>query len=189
MQLHELHPSLVHLPIALLPATLAADVLDWTSVPGLAEAGRREMALTAGTAALSAVTVLVAQKEVAVEGKAHDLLVTHRTLNLSLVGLTTAMAFYRTGLGYLATGLLGLGVTVYSAYLGGEMVYTHGVGVAPAGGLREDHPPPQGSADVGHLLVRAGHNIHHGLRHTLEHFRRGEVAPTLTSEGGDGTGS
>lgn len=180
MQLHELHPALVHFPIVLLPASLAADA------SGMDAAGRTGIVLTAATAALAATTGLVAQEEVEVDGKAHDLLATHRTLNLGVLGLTTAMALYRTtqkrvGLGYLAAGLLGLGVTAYSAYLGGRMVYGHGVGVEPAGGLAEDHAPPLGKARAGPLFYHVLRDLGRGVTHTLEHLREGEIVPTLTN--------
>lgn len=179
MQLHELHPALVHLPIALLPASLAADAA------GMHDAGRAGMALAAGSAALAATTGLIAQEEVAVDDEAHDLLATHRTLNLGVLATTVALAAHRAGrerpgAGYLALGLAAVGVTLYSAYLGGRMVYAHGVGVEPAGGLEADHAPPVEDVRPGALLRRIRHNLRHGLRHALAHVREGDVVPALT---------
>ena len=179
MQLHELHPALVHLPIALLPASLAADAA------GMHDAGRAGIALTAGSAALAAASGLIAQEEVETDEASHDLLATHRTLNLGVLGATVARAIHRAGRerpggGYLALGLAAVGVTLYSAYLGGRMVYAHGVGVEPAGGLEPDHAPPVEDASAGGLLRRIGHDLRHGLQHTFEHLREGDVVPAIT---------
>ena len=179
MKLQELHPALVHVPIALLPASLAADAA------GMHDAGRAGIALTAGSAALAAASGLIAQEEVETDEVSHDLLATHRTLNIGVLGATVAMALHRAGRerpggGYLALGLAAVGVTVYSAYLGGRMVYAHGVGVEPAGGLAADHAPPVEEAAPGGLLRRIAHDLRHGLRHTIEHLREGDVVPALT---------
>jgi hypothetical protein len=69
------------------------------------------------------------------------MLVTHRNVNLTVVGLTTLLATWRwrqraPSPGYLALGLAGVGLLGYSAYLGTKMVYAHGVGVDAAGGIR-----------------------------------------------------
>jgi uncharacterized membrane protein len=180
MRLHEIHPALVHLPIALLPASLAADAA------GMRDAGRAGIAITAGSAALAAASGLIAQEEVQTDEVSHDLLATHRTLNLGVLGATVAMAFHRAGrerpgAGYLAFGLAALGVTLYSAYLGGRMVYAHGVGVEPAGGLEPDHAPPVEGMSAGGLLRRIGADLRQGLQHTFEHLREGDVVPALTA--------
>lgn len=189
MQLHELHPALVHFPIALLPASLAVDAAGRNHA-GLAEVGRIGIALTAGSAALAAASGLIAQEEVEVNEATHELLVTHRTLNLGVLGWTAAMAVYRAGReragsGYLAAGVVALGVTMYTAYLGGQMVYKHGVGVRPAGGLAEDHTPPLAKTGAGSLLYRSWHNLRHALAHTAEHLGEGEVAPALSTQDAD----
>lgn len=190
MQLHEFHPALVHLPIALLPASLAADAA------GMHDAGRAGIALAAGSAALAAASGVVAQEAVETDEVSHDLLATHRTLNLGVLGATVAMALHRAGReqpggGYLALGLAAVGVTLYSAYLGGRMVYAHGVGVEPAGGVDDDHAPPVEDASAGALLRRIGHDLRHGLRHTFKHLRKGDAVPALTRSpaGGSSTGS
>ena len=48
---------------------------------------------------------------------------------------------HRPGPGYFAAGFGLLGATLYSAYLGGNMVYERGVGVKPAGGLAGGSSP------------------------------------------------
>lgn len=187
MRLQEIHPALVHFPITLLPVALGADLLGRaTGSEPLTETGRRLMPLAAGAAALFG---LVAQEEVKAEGQTHDMLVTHRNLNLGLVGLATAMAAWRAraerpSAAYLA--LAGLGVMSYAAYLGGHMVYEHGPGVRPAGGLRDGGAPALTPGSAGEATRRTLADVRHGATHATEHIREGNIAPALTGGSGGG---
>jgi uncharacterized membrane protein len=142
VRLREVHPAVVHAPIALLPLALVADVLGRvTRRRALREAGRHLMPVAAVSAAAAALTGLVAQHEVQADGRAREMLVTHRTVNLAVVGLTTLLATWRwrqrtPSPGYLALGVAGVGLLGYSAFLGTKMVYAHGVGVDATGGIR-----------------------------------------------------
>jgi len=145
MRPHEIHPSLVHYPLAFQPLAVATDTLGYlTGNRRLLQAGRWATLLAAGSAALAGGAGFLAQREVEADGDAHDLLVTHRTLNIGLTltaGLLAAWRWRRRAPtpASLAIGALGLAAMGYSAYLGGKMVYEHGVGVRPAGGLRPGH--------------------------------------------------
>ncbi len=189
MRLQELHPAIVHFPITLLPSTLAVDALGrLTGNPTLLEVGKQGMALTAGSAGISAVAGLLAQESSRFDGETHDILVTHRNLNLGLIGLTTWLATRRArrrrpSLGYLLAGLTGVAVMTYSAYLGGHMVYEHGVGVKEAGGLREEEAPHLLPENAGEVLQVSAQHVEHGLRDVVEHLARGEVVPWLTRGG------
>jgi uncharacterized membrane protein len=142
VRLREVHPAVVHAPIALFPLAVVADVLGRvTRRRPFREAGRHLMPVAAVSAAAAALTGLVAQHEVQADGRARDLLVTHRTVNLAVVGLTTLLATWRwrqrtASPGYLALGLAGVGLLGYSAFLGTKMVYAYGVGVDATGGIR-----------------------------------------------------
>jgi uncharacterized membrane protein len=188
MRMQEIHPALVHFPIALLPATLAADALGRvTGNRTLLEAGRQGMRVAAGSVLISAVAGLMAQEEVRASGKAHDLLVTHRNLNAGLLGLTVGMSARRArrkrpSLSYLLTGLAGLGAMTYSAYLGGKMVYEHGVGVNPANGLREAEAPEVTLGNAGEVAQLGARQVIRGAKHAVADLLRGEIAPAL----GDG---
>ncbi|HEX2197909.1 MAG TPA: DUF2231 domain-containing protein, partial [Burkholderiales bacterium] len=93
LRLHEIHPSLVHYPLALFPASVLADLFGrLTGSRGLMKTGAALMPLAAGSAVVTGAAGLVAQESVRHEGRAHDLLVTHRSLNLGLIGLSVAMA-------------------------------------------------------------------------------------------------
>ncbi|CAN5510937.1 hypothetical protein BH24GEM3_BH24GEM3_05080 [soil metagenome] len=187
MRLQEIHPALVHMPIALLPTSLGADALGLlTGSETLLEMGRRTIPLAAASALLSGVFGFIAQETIEAEGEAYDQLVTHRNLNLGLVRLTALMARSRTrrsrpSVGYLALGLAGLGAMSYSAYLGGKMVYEHGVGVEAAGGVRTDLAPEVRLDNLGEVTELAVRHLEQGVRHTLGHLAEGgEVVPALT---------
>ncbi|MDF1502915.1 DUF2231 domain-containing protein [Roseisolibacter sp. H3M3-2] len=185
VRLQELHPSLVHFPIALLPAAVAADLLArLTDSDALAEAGRVLMPVAAASAVVSAAAGLVAQEEVRAEGVAHDLLATHRTLNVALTAIGTAMAAYRVGVRrpgarYLAVGLAGLGALGYSAYLGGKMVYEHGVGVKPADGLRDGDSPELAPGHFGEAARRAVRDVETAIPTAVEEMRAGDLLPAI----------
>ena len=189
VRLQEVHPSLVHFPIALLPIALASDALGALSnSDSLLGTGRRLMPLTAISAAVAAATGLVAQEEVNADGRAHDLLVTHRNLNVGLLALITGLAVLRRksprpSLGYLVAGFVGVAGMTYTAYLGGKMVYAHGVGVEPAGGVREGHAPPLTARRAKDVVRHAVDDLMHGSRHAVEHLTQGELAPALKGKG------
>jgi len=140
MRLQEVHPSIVHFPLTLLPLSIGADLIgQMTGSETLKNFAKATMPFAAASAAIAAVAGLVAQEEVNATGEAHDMLVTHRNLNLTMVGTATAMSEWRAKrdeptAGYLAIGLAGLAAMTYTAYLGGHMVYEHGVGVLDAAG-------------------------------------------------------
>jgi uncharacterized membrane protein len=189
MRLQELHPALVHYPIVLLPATLGADALGRvTGDETLLEIGRRGIALAAGSAAISAIAGVIAQEASEFEGEGRDLLVTHRTLNLGLVGLTTWMATRRArrdrpSFGYLLTGIGGLVAMAYSAYLGGRMVYEHGVGVKEADGLREEEAPHLHADRAREVFGVSARHIVDGIKHAAGDAARGDVVPWFTRGG------
>jgi uncharacterized membrane protein len=184
-KLQELHPSLVHFPIALLPVAIGADLLARvTGSRRLSTVGKALMPVAAASAAIAAAAGLVAQQEVNAEGEAGALLVTHRNMNLSLTAVTAIMAGWRmgeeeAGTGYLALGLAGLGALSYSAYLGSKMVYEHGVGVKPADGLRDGDSV---ELKPGHL-AEAGRRIVDDLKASVEptvaDLKAGRLAPAI----------
>jgi tetrahydromethanopterin S-methyltransferase subunit D len=115
---------------------------------------------------------------------ARDLLVTHRNLNLSLVGIAGLMSFARARRteptpAYLLAGLAGLAVMQVTAYLGGRMVYEHGVGVKPAGGVRDERAPQVGEDDLTEVARTAAGNIDAAAEHTAHSVARGAIAPAL----------
>ena len=184
-RLQEIHPSIVHFPIAVLPVAIGADLLGrLTGSRTLSEIGRMLMPVAAAGAAVSAVTGLIAQEEVQASGVASDLLVTHRNLNVSLTAITALMAARRwnedeAGAGYLALGLAGLGALSYSAYLGGKMVYEHGLGVKPADGLRDGDSPALSPSEAPSVARRALDDLKQGAAHALADLKAGRIVPAI----------
>jgi uncharacterized membrane protein len=188
MRIHEIHPSLVHFPLALVPAALLCDLAGrLAGSRALMTAGAKLMPIAAASGAAAAVAGLVAQGSVEFDDEAHAVLATHRNLNLGLVLLTAALSAVRRrsrrpGIAYLAAGLAGVAAMNYTAYLGGKLVYHHGVGVEKAGGVQASRSPEIRWSNAGAAL-RA--SIAHGgeaLRHTVDGISHGEIAPTLTHE-------
>ena len=190
MKLQEVHPSLVHFPLALLPLSVVADLLGrLTGSEALLELGRRTMPLAAGSAVVAGAAGLMAQTEVEADGDALEMLKTHRTLNLGLVTVASAMAAYRSGrerpsVGYLAMGLAGLATMAYSAYLGGAMVYHEGVGVEAADGVRKQPAVPELSREQAkRALQSAGSDLVEGVKVTVQETAKGDLLPSLTNHG------
>lgn len=190
MKLQEVHPSLVHFPLALLPLSVGADLLGRvTGSDALLDLGRRTMPLAAGSALLAGAAGMMAQTEVEVEGQSLEMLKTHRTLNLGLVTVAGAMAAYRSGrerpsVGYLAMGLAGLATMLYSAYLGGAMVYHEGVGVEAADGVRSQPSVPEITRKNAKRAVRsAASDLAEGVKVTVQETAKGDLVPSLTNRG------
>ncbi len=198
MRLQEVHPSLVHVPIALLPLTLAADTAG--SLSGdrrLSWLGRWGLVATAASAALAGVAGLIAQEEVNVAGPSMDTLITHRNVNLGVLAVTTALAVRRAtqesaGARYLAVGAGALGMLLYSAYLGGKVVYEYGVGVetapGPRGGLWQGGGPEVTPRNAPQVLRSAAHDLGNGFRHLAQEVKAGKLAPSLFGGSGNGAG-
>jgi uncharacterized membrane protein len=184
-RLNELHPSLVHFPIALMPVAIGADLLARvTGSRRLADLGRMLMPVAAASAAVSAAAGLVAAVEANAQGKAGDILVTHRNINLSLTAVTAAMAVWRlredeVGPGYLALGVAGLGAMGYSAYLGGKMTYEHGIGVKPADGLRDGDSPELAPGHLTEAARRAADDLKASIPPLVADLKAGNLAPSL----------
>jgi uncharacterized membrane protein len=185
MRLQEVHPSLVHFPLTLLPLSIGADLLGrMTGSDKLRSLARTTMPLAAVSAAVAAAFGLVAQEEVNATGEAHDMLVTHRNLNLAMVGTAAGMAVWRSRrdeptAAYLALGLTGLAAMTYTAYLGGHMVYEYGVGVPGAGGLRGGTSPEVAPGSMAEAVRATGRDLKEGAQNAVDEIRRGEIAPQL----------
>ncbi len=189
VRLQEVHPSVVHFPIALLPITLAADTAgSLTGNRQLSWLGRWGMVATAASALVAGLAGLIAQEEVNVSGSSMDTLITHRNLNLGVVLLTAALAVRRlgeesAGPGYLATAAGALAALGYSGYLGGKVVYEYGVGVAtapgPQGGLWQGGGPELKPSNAPRVARTVAHDLGMGVRHFVQEVGSGKIAPSL----------
>jgi hypothetical protein len=120
-----------------------------------------------------------------------DLLKTHRTLNLGLVAIAGAMAVQRVrnekpSAAYIGLGLAGIAAMAYSAYLGGEMVYRHGVGIEAADGVRKRPKVPELSRDEARKAIRtAAADTAKGIQLTVEESLKGDLVPSLVNRDSD----
>lgn len=195
IQLHEVHPSVIHFPITLLPLSVGADAIGrFTGNRKLNWLGKWGMAAAAITGAVAGVAGLIAQEEVNVSGKSMDMLITHRTLNLVAVAGAGAMAVWRAkqkeaSVGYLLGGLAACATVFYSAYLGGTLVYQYGVGVEPAGGLWQGGGPEITLDNTGQVASRATRDLGMGITHLAKETVQGKIVPPTIGSSAQETGA
>jgi len=150
MRTHELHPMLIHAPLVLLPISAVAEVAaagssSWVRRRVLDRVGSRLWWGTAATGLLAGLAGMAASREVDLgDRRAQDAMFVHGLGNLVVVVGALGLAAWRSG--RRASGLtagFGTGAllaALYTAWLGGELVYIHGAGVQTAGGVG-DAPP------------------------------------------------
>jgi uncharacterized membrane protein len=147
MRTHELHPSLVHAPLVLLPAAAMVDLLAALS-PRDRRLDRAGAGLWWGTVAAglaAGLAGMAASQEIELpDERARDRMFVHGIGNvallLSALGVASWRSRHRASLTSAATGLLAAGAATYTAYLGGELVYSDGAGVKPLGGAAAAAP-------------------------------------------------
>ncbi|MFN7696563.1 MAG: DUF2231 domain-containing protein [Deltaproteobacteria bacterium] len=191
IRIEELHPSLVHFPIALLPVAVGADAIALvTGSRDLRAVGRLGIVLAAAGAGIAGITGLIAQEEVELDEASRPILQTHRTLNVAALGVVTAMAIARVAMtrpsiGYLAAGLAAFSTVAFSAYLGSKLVYDHGVAVEDAGGTKAAPTvvPPRASP-----LARVARDLANGVAHAARDMAQGVLVPALRHTDGAGAG-
>ncbi|HJZ80689.1 MAG TPA: DUF2231 domain-containing protein [Pyrinomonadaceae bacterium] len=134
---HPIHPMLVAFPSALLVFSLVSDLIHlfgwgeavWNDVAYYTMAGGIIGALVA---AVPGLIDLLAQTE----AKVKKIGVTHMIINLVAVAIFAINFWLRTkgttGAAWpIALSVIGVALLCVSGWLGGEMVYVHGVAVAP----------------------------------------------------------
>lgn len=187
IRLQQMHPALVHLPIALLPLAVGADLLGYsTGNKSLLSFGQKAIGIAAAGAVGAAVTGLIAGEEVNVKGASEDMLMTHRNLNFVATVVATGMAVWRAehrrpNVAYLSVGAAGIGILAYTAYLGGKLVYDVGVGVEPAHGVYRADAPALKAGQVGAFFRTAAVDLWHGVQHMIEEVKGGKLVPTIVS--------
>lgn len=186
IRLEEMHPTLVHLPMALLPLAVVADWLGTTrDDDSMRQVGRTAIQVAAVGALAAAGSGLIAGEQVN-EGDAREMLVTHRNLNAAATITALAMASWRSrnerpGAMYLATGVAAVGLLGYTAYLGGKMVYAEGVGVKPAGGVYRPGAPTLRMGQLRAFVATALVDLFNGVRHMVQEVSNGRLVPHLTN--------
>lgn len=135
MRVHELHPTLIHAPLALLPSAVITDLAaSFTGSRKLDLAGRTMWWSVAASGLVAGLAGMAASQEVKTEDThTRDMMFLHGLGNVTLVLGALGVASWRgSHRPSFFTHLVGLGAFAFAAYtgwLGGEMVYTHGLGV------------------------------------------------------------
>lgn len=163
--LHELHPAAVHAPLTLLPTATVADMIAVMSGSrAWAKVGRRLWVAGTVSALFSGVAGLAASQEVKLdEPRARDMTFIHglgnAVISLGAIGVTLWRLRRPPTLGQTLIALMANAAAIYTASLGGKMVYELGVGInrMPAddrvGTLKE---PPLLSREAPKALLRDG---------------------------------
>jgi len=187
IRLQEIHPALVHFPIALLPLAVGADSVGMmTGSRSALSFGQKAVCVAAIGAVAAAVTGLIAGEEVNVKGASQDMLMTHRNLNFVATLVAAGLALWRVSrprpnAAYLGVGAAGVGVLAYTAYLGGKLVYDVGVGVEPADGVYRPDAPALKTGQIGPFFKTAATDLAHGVEHMAEEVAKGELVPTIVT--------
>jgi uncharacterized membrane protein len=190
MRTHELHPSLVHAPLVLLPAAAALEALAASRPRSreLERAGRTLWWATTCSGLLAGLTGMAASQEIQVDtDHARDLMFVHGLGNLTLVlsalGISVWRSRHHASATSAAAGLVAAGTAIYTAYLGGELVYVHGAGVIRLGGFAAEAPALFSRAAPGRLVRDTGRGLlwllRRGLRAVsgMERVNRAALGP------------
>jgi uncharacterized membrane protein len=165
MLLHELHPAVIHAPLTLLPTATAADLIAVMSGSrAWAKVGRRLWVAGTVSALFSGVAGLAASQEVKLEEpRARDMVFIHglgnTCITLGAIGVTLWRLRRPPSIGQALIALMANAAAIYTATLGGKMVYELGVGINP---MPEDNTvgtlkgPPLLSREAPKALLRDG---------------------------------
>lgn len=130
---HPLHTQVNHFHLALLPSGVVFEVLArWLSVPDLSSAALYAWAL--GYVGLVASVVTGLPDLLRLAGSAARTGLLHAALGsalLLLFGLALWARLQGAGDLALVLALVGTGVTLFTSWVGGQLVYVHGAGVRP----------------------------------------------------------
>lgn len=172
------HPLVVHFTIALFFISVLCDVLGWLlKKESLHTVGGWNLIFGFFGAIVTVATGLLAERSVGHNDAAHAIMETHKTFGLILLSLMAALFLWRIFRRgqipqkllavYLFIAVLGVGVMSMGAYYGGELVYTHGVGVRAIpktadheheSNGRQDHGAPSSNSstamDESHVVAR-----------------------------------
>lgn len=179
MKLHELHPALIHAPLTVLPAAAAVDlVAAATGDRKLSRLGETLWTRGAGAGLIAGLAGMAASQEVSTEDRrVSDAMYLHGIGNLGLVVAATGMALWRmrrpAGVTSAVVGLIATGSALYTAYLGGELVYGSGLGVKAMSersraGASKDVPEVLSPAAPGRFVRDAVKGLGWLLRRTFQ---------------------
>ena len=137
------HPMLVHFPIALLLTSLLADAAYFfTAFEALRHAGWWTLAAASAGGLLAVMAGIFDMRRASVAEAVHERVHRHMWVGFALLVVICGLAAWRwtfyddTGkpltMLYLDTAFLAAVLAAFQGWLGGELVFTHGVFVGPA---------------------------------------------------------
>jgi len=136
---HPLHPALVHFPIGLLVLSLILDIASYLGIAAgdVSRAAFYAMAIGVVMGVFAVAAGLADRSDIRLDHPARKTANLHMVLNLSALGLFVINLWLRgtqedltaTPFAYLLLSLIGVGIILFSGYLGGTMVYDDGIGV------------------------------------------------------------
>ncbi len=137
-----IHPAIVHFPIALVTLSVFADFFGYLiSSKTLSSAGWWALFGAAIGATLAVVAGMFDMNRAKIEHAVHERVHRHMKVGFTVLAAVAGLTVWRwlifnqlQGLGwaYLIVAVLVLGLILFQAWLGGELVYSDGVSVAPA---------------------------------------------------------
>ena len=142
------HPALVHLPIAFVLLSVAADLVARLAKSETQRAAFRSVgfwSLLAGLVggALAIAAGYLDMNRASFKPETDQFVDLHMTIGWALGGCLVVLAAWRWLIwhrgqmtinnSYLVAAFLVLGITLFQGWYGGEMVYSYGAGVAPTG--------------------------------------------------------
>lgn len=146
MRKNPVHPIVVHFPIALLVTSFVADAAYWlTGFDTLRHTGFWMLVGASATGALTVAAGVFDMGRASLEGAVHERVHRHMWIGICLYAVICALTLWRWSLFasdlrvtvlYLDFGLLAVALAAFQGWLGGELVYTHGVFV----GKQADSP-------------------------------------------------
>ena len=144
MNLSPIHPALVHLPLACVLLSVLADFFARiTGKDSLRAVGFWSLVAALIGGVLTIAAGYFDMNHAALSGETHGYVDVHLKIGWALAIGMTLLTFWRwwtwhkasprIGGGYLFAAFLVLALTLFQGWFGGEMVYSHGAGVAAAG--------------------------------------------------------
>jgi uncharacterized membrane protein len=142
------HPALVHLPIAFILLSVAADLVARLTKSETRRAAFRTVGFWSLIAALVGGALAIAagyldMNRASLTPETDQFVDLHMTIGWVLGGCLVVLAAWRwliwhrgqmtINTSYLVAAFLVLGITLFQGWYGGEMVYSYGAGVAPTG--------------------------------------------------------
>jgi uncharacterized membrane protein len=178
MSLPPIHPAFVHLPLGLVTVSFLADVFARiTKRASLRDIGFWTLAVALVGGVITIAAGYWDMDHAALNGKTDGYVHLHLKIGWILAVALMVLTIWRWGIrqrasfasgGYLAVAFLAFALTLFQGWFGGEMVYSHGAGVAAVGQGTEPAAKAQsrlarvkrvlepGKADVG----APGHGSH-----------------------------